>query len=90
MYEINKLKKPRCLTWICDETRKDLKLKEKDFIVLHFWLPKLSKKEIMRKLYFEDRTSYWKFEKRVKAKIKDDVEKFNEFIQKNLQTVKNR
>jgi hypothetical protein len=44
----------------------------------------------MRKLYFEDRTSYWKFEKRVKAKIRYDVEKFNEFIQITMKKVKNQ
>ena len=85
-----KIKKPRCVSWICDDTWKTLKLKEKDFIIFHFWTIKLSKRQIMRKLYLEERTSYWRFEKRVKEKIKDDVDKFNEFILNNLQKVKNR
>ena len=44
----------------------------------------------MRRLYFQDRTSYWKFQKRVNEKIKDDVAKFNEFIEKTLKRVKNK
>lgn len=44
----------------------------------------------MRKLYLENRTSFWRIQKSVKEKIKDDVAKYNEFIEKTSKKVKNK
>lgn len=61
--------------YISIETWNSLKDKERDYVCLV--MNKKTKNEIMRKLYLSDRTSLHRLQKRVKEKIKNDVEKIN-------------
>lgn len=83
------IKKKKNLGWISDSTWDSLKLKDKDYIIF-IYERRYTRKQIMRKLYFEDRTWFYKFEKRVRAKIKTDVDKFNEYLERSLLKVKNQ
>jgi DNA invertase Pin-like site-specific DNA recombinase len=65
------MKKP---FYISKETWDNLKDKEKDFIY-YLREKKYTKKEIMKKLYINTRQGYWKLQKRVSEKIKNDVNK---------------
>jgi len=68
--------------YISDDIWETLKHKEQDFIIL-VHSRKYTKAQIMRKLYLDNRTSYWKLQKRVIEKIKCDVEKVNEVNKNN-------
>ena len=70
------VKKPFVCSWISNETLETLSLKEKDYIIF-LYQRSYSKKQIMRKRYIENRTSYWYLQNRVKEKLKTDVEKYN-------------
>lgn len=76
-----KVKKPIIFSWILNETWEILSLKEKDYIIF-LYSRKYSRVQIMRKLYIEDRTSFWYLQKRVKEKLKTDVEKYNSYLLK--------
>jgi DNA-directed RNA polymerase specialized sigma subunit len=68
-------KKPFSCFWISDETWKNLKLKEKDFIVL-LYERKFTKSQIARALYLTTYSSYFYLEKSVRKKLQNDVENF--------------
>lgn len=74
-------KKPATLPFVSEETWKKLRLREKAFLHLLF-SRKFSETEIKEKLYFEERSSFWRFKKNVTGKIKEDVAKYNEKIKK--------
>lgn len=84
MFEV---KIPRCCSWISPQAWESLTLKEKDFVIF-VHSRRYSKEKIMRKLYIEDRTSFWRIQKNVKEKLKEDVAKYNENVRKTLKQQK--
>lgn len=69
-------KKPHSCMWISNEAWDNLKLKEKDFVIM-LHEKKYSRKQIARKLYIESDVWYWKISKNVSEKLKWDINKVN-------------
>ena len=82
------IKKPFNLARISDESRKLLKLKEKDFMIL-VSSSKYTKTQIMRKLYITDYCNYWRLKKRVEKTLQKDIAIRNNRIKKAFQSLKN-
>ena len=80
MFEV---KIPRCCSWISNATWNTLTLKEKDFVIF-VHARRYSREKIMRKLYLEDRTSFWRIKTSVKTKLENDVAKYNEHFKNTL------
>jgi len=62
--------------YVSKETWESLTDKERDFVCLIH--SRKGKWEIMRRLYLTERTSYWRLQEKVRAKLKPDVDKFND------------
>jgi hypothetical protein len=65
------MKKP---FYISQQTWEKLSFKEQDFIIF-LKERRFTKSQIMRKLYINTDMGYWKLQKRVNDKIKDDINK---------------
>lgn len=68
--------KPEICSWISDHTWNELKIKEKDYIIM-LYQRKYTKQRIMRTLYIFDRTAYYKFTKKIRNLLNKDILNFN-------------
>lgn len=68
--------KPEICSWISENTWNELKIKEKDYIIM-LYQRKYTKQRIMRTLYIFDRTAYYKFTKKIRNLLNKDILNFN-------------